>query len=69
MRPEILKLQHVELVFAGIDTYAQVFLNESPLFQADNMFREWRVDGRSLLKPGENTLRIHFRSASNEVLP
>ncbi len=28
--PEILKLQHVELVFAGLDTYAQVFLNESP---------------------------------------
>lgn len=67
--PEILKLQHVELVFAGLDTYAQVFLNESPLFEANNMFREWRVDARSLLRPGENTLRIHFRSPINEVLP
>jgi beta-mannosidase len=67
--PEILKLQHVELVFAGLDTYAQVFLNESLLIEANNMFREWRVDGKSFLRPGENKLRIHFRSPINEVLP
>jgi beta-mannosidase len=67
--PEILTLQHVELVFAGLDTYAQVFLNESPLFEANNMFREWRVDAKSLLRSGENSLRIHFRSPINEVLP
>lgn len=69
VEPEILKLQHVELVFAGLDTYAQVFLNESPLLEANNMFREWRVDGKSLLKPGDNSLRIRFRSPINEVLP
>ncbi len=67
--PEILKRQHVELVFAGLDTYAKVFLNESLLFEANNMFREWRVDAKSLLKPGENSIRIHFRSPINEVLP
>jgi beta-mannosidase len=67
--PEILKLQHVELVFAGLDTYANVFLNESPLFDANNMFREWRVDAKNLLRPGDNTLRIRFRSPINEVLP
>ena len=67
--PDILKQQHVELVFAGLDTYAQVFLNESPLFEANNMFREWRIDAKSLLRPGENILRIHFRSPINEVLP
>lgn len=67
--PEILKLDHVELVFEGLDTYAQVFLNESPLLEANNMFREWRVDCKSLLRPGENRLRIHFRSPINEVLP
>ncbi|MCM3901497.1 MAG: hypothetical protein ND866_07305 [Pyrinomonadaceae bacterium] len=67
--PEILKLQHVELVFAGLDTYAQVFLNESLLLDVNNMFREWRVDGKRLLRPGQNQLRIHFRSPINEVLP
>src|SRR5438046_6776695 len=33
------------------------------------MFRTWRVDLKRLAKLGENTLRIHFRSPINEVLP
>ncbi|HKE57733.1 MAG TPA: glycoside hydrolase family 2 protein [Pyrinomonadaceae bacterium] len=69
VKPETLKAKHVELVFAGLDTYAQVFLNDSPLLSANNMFREWRVDAKALLKPGANTLRIHFRSPINEILP
>jgi len=67
--PEVLDRQNVELVFAGLDTYAQVFLNESLLLEASNMFREWRIDAKRLLKPGANKLRIHFRSPINEVLP
>lgn len=66
---EIVKRQHIELVFAGLDTYADVFLNEAPLLNANNMFREWRVDCKSLLKTGENSMRIHFRSPVNEILP
>jgi beta-mannosidase len=69
VKAETLKAKHVELVFAGLDTYAQVFLNDSPLLSANNMFREWRVDAKALLKPGANTLRIHFRSPINEILP
>ena len=69
VKPETLKAQHVELVFAGLDTYAQVFLNDAPLLSANNMFREWRVEGKSLLKAGDNKLRIYFRSPINEILP
>ncbi|MCI0693209.1 hypothetical protein L0337_14540 [candidate division KSB1 bacterium] len=29
----------------------------------------WRADCKSLLKNGENTLRVHFRSPINEILP
>lgn len=61
--------ENVELVFAGLDTYADVFLNDSLILRADNMFREWRVACKSLLRAGENTLRVHFRSPINEVLP
>ena len=64
-----LQRQNVELVFDGLDTYAQVFLNDQLLLNADNMFRTWRVDAKRLLKPGANTLRIVFRSPINEILP
>jgi beta-mannosidase len=61
--------ENVELVFEGLDTYAGVYLNEQLVLQADNMFRTWRVNAKSKLKPGENTLRIVFRSPINEILP
>jgi beta-mannosidase len=66
---DLLRREHVELVFEGLDTYAAVTLNGSPLLEADNMFRTWRVDAKRLLKPGANTLHILFRSPINEVLP
>ncbi|HEY8228075.1 MAG TPA: glycoside hydrolase family 2 protein [Pyrinomonadaceae bacterium] len=69
LTPELLKRTNVELVFEGLDTYANVFLNDASMLNTDNMFRTWRADAKSLLKPGLNTLRIHFRSPINEILP
>jgi beta-mannosidase len=66
---EMFKRSNVELVFEGLDTYADVFLNDEPLLSTDNMFRTWRVAAQRLIKPGANTLRIRFRSPINEVLP
>ena len=40
---ELLGRDGVELDFEGLDTYADVFLNDSLLFRADNMFREWKA--------------------------
>lgn len=65
----MLKRKNLELVFEGLDTYADVFLNDQPLKATDNMFRTWRVNIKGLAKLGANTLRIHFRSPINEVLP
>jgi beta-mannosidase len=67
--PQTLERENVELVFEGLDTYAQVYLNEQLVLSADNMFRTWRVDAKSNLKAGDNTLRIVFRSPVNEILP
>lgn len=50
-----------ELVFHGLDTYADVYLNDSLILEADNMFRTWRVDVTALLK-SSNSLRIYFHS-------
>jgi beta-mannosidase len=64
-----LQHEHVDLVFDGLDTYADVFLNEQPVLNADNMFRRWRVNAKPLLKVGPNTLRIVFRSPIASMIP
>lgn len=66
---EILQRENIDLVFDGLDTYASVFLNDTLIIEADNMFRPWRAACKTLLKQEENSLRIHFRSPINEVLP
>jgi len=67
--PALLKHRYLELVFEGLDTYAEVFLNDTPLLNTDNMFRTWRADAKRALHEGVNTLRIRFRSPIKEVLP
>ena len=59
---ELLKRRHIELVFEGLDTYSEVTLNGTLVLTADNMFREWRVDVKPLLKAGANSLTIFFPS-------
>ena len=59
---DLLKRDHVELLFEGLDTYADVYLNDSLLLRADNMFRRWEVNVKDLLKPGENNLNIRFHA-------
>jgi beta-mannosidase len=52
-----------ELHFDGLDTYAAVYLNDSLILHADNMFREWNVDVKKFLLKKNNHLLIHFYSA------
>jgi beta-mannosidase len=61
--------EHLDLVFDGLDTFADVYLNEQAILHADNMFRHWRIPARRLLKPGPNTLRVVFHSAVEKMLP
>jgi beta-mannosidase len=67
--PEILARENIQLVFEGLDTYADVSLNGASLLSADNMFRTWRANAKPLLKEGANSLLIRFRSPINEILP
>ncbi|MFC1563765.1 glycoside hydrolase family 2 protein [candidate division KSB1 bacterium] len=66
---DIFNKKHIELVFRGLDTYAEVSLNGETILTADNMFREWRTGCREYIKEGDNELRILFRSPINEILP
>ena len=65
--PEMLRRTNLELLFKGLDTYADVTLNEAAILHTDNMFREWRVSVKPQLRAGENRLHIRFRSPLNEV--
>lgn len=60
-----------ELVFKGIDTYADVYLNDSlVLGGTDNMFVEWRIPVGGILKADTvNTLRVVFHPAYATALP
>jgi beta-mannosidase len=60
---------HIDLVFDGLDTLADVYLNDQAILHTDNMFRHWRVSAKPLLKPGPNTLRVVFHSAVEKMLP
>jgi beta-mannosidase len=60
---------HVDLVFDGLDTFADVYLNDHAVLHADNMFRHWRIPAKAALKPGPNTLRIVFLSAVEKMIP
>ncbi len=59
--------EHIELVFDGLDTYAKVFVNDSLVLVANNMFRTWIIDIKKELHIGKNTIYIQFESAVNKA--
>jgi len=58
-----------DLVFEGLDTYAEVWLNGDKLLSADNAFRTWRVPVQGKLRAKGNELRIVLRSPITKLLP
>lgn len=59
---EVLRQRAVELVFEGLDTLADIFVNGALLAHTSDMHRTYRFDCRSLLHSGENELRVRFYS-------
>ncbi len=62
---EIFDKDHIELIFDGLDTYADVYLNDELILKANNMFRTWTVDCKPFISKGKNTLNIYFTSPIN----
>jgi beta-mannosidase len=61
----ILESDAVRLQCEGLDTFAQIRLNDRPVGRTDNMFRRWEFDIRGLLRDGrergeKNRLEIRF---------
>ena len=52
----------VFLIFEGIDTIAEIFLNDSLFGKSENMFLKYEFDVSSLIKEKENLLEVNFKS-------
>jgi len=63
MDQSVFASQHIDLVLEGLDTYATVYLNDTLIITANNMFREWYFENAKYrLRMGRNELRIQFPS-------
>lgn len=62
VEPEMLAYDAAQLEFLGLDTYAEVYLNDSLIIRADNFFIAWEKEVKALLRPGKNQLRVFFHS-------
>lgn len=64
---EILEQEEVILHFDGIDTIADIWLNEKYLGAADNMHRIWEYRVKGYLRKSGNELRIMLTSPVNYI--
>jgi beta-mannosidase len=60
---ELLSLDKIEIVFAGLDTFCQIWLNDKLIGRTENMFCSFRFDVKNLLREKDNRLLVKCESA------
>jgi beta-mannosidase len=58
----IITKDRIFIDFKGLDTFADVYLNDSLILEADNMFRSWQVNVDGILRSGSIELIVYFHS-------
>lgn len=58
----LLAHDEVELVCYGIDTLAELYINDARVAYLDNMHRTWRIPVKAYLHTGDNEIRLRFLS-------
>ncbi len=56
-----------QLVFEGLDTFAEIYIDGGKLGETDNMFISHRLELPDSIKAGEHKLEVLFRSPVKEV--
>ncbi|MGN0246064.1 MAG: glycosyl hydrolase 2 galactose-binding domain-containing protein [Lachnospiraceae bacterium] len=64
---DLLASDEVILRFNGLDTIADVYLNDVFLGHAENMHRIWEYSVKNILKTKGNTLRVYFYSPTKYI--
>lgn len=57
---KIFEKDNIDIVFDGLDTYADVWLNGEKILHSDNMFLCYEKDVKNLLKKKDNELKVRF---------
>lgn len=66
---DIYSKNNIEILFKGLDTYADVYLNNEKIISANNMFRQWTADIKKIAKRTENNLKVYFHSPIKTDIP
>ncbi len=57
---DIFEKDNIDLIFNGLDTYADVWLNGEKIIHSYNMFVKYQKEVKNLLKKHGNELKVHF---------
>ncbi|MCR5035700.1 MAG: hypothetical protein K6A73_00035 [Bacteroidales bacterium] len=57
---DIFEKDNIDLIFNGLDTYADVWLNGEKIIRSDNMFVKYQKEVKNLLKKHGNELKVRF---------
>ncbi len=66
---KIFEQKNIFILFEGVDTYSEIFLNDQKILSTNNMFHPWTSDVKHILRTDTNELLVKFRSPINEVIP
>lgn len=66
---DMLSENNIEVIFKGLDTYADVYLNDKKIIEANNMFRQWSADIKGKVKQQGNVLKVYFHSPIKIDMP
>jgi beta-mannosidase len=67
LEDELLAYNHLLLNFNGLDTYAEITLNETKVGETGNMFRCYSFDVTNILEKKHNVLKVSFRSSMQKA--
>ena len=59
---ELLNQDVIQLVCYGIDTLADLYINDTHVIYMNNMHRTWRIPVKEYLHEGSNSIRFYFKS-------
>ena len=62
LQSEFINAKKILLSAKGLDTLADIYINNEKLASTNNMYRKWEFEVQDYLRVGENKIRIHFNS-------
>ena len=63
---KVFEKDNIDLIFNGLDTYADVWLNGEKILHSDNMFVKYQKEVKNLLKKHNNELKVRFYPFDNQ---